>query len=195
MHHFLNRAILTALAALVPITAGAAPVNYAIDPEHSYPSFEADHMGVSTWRGKFNRTSGTVVLDREALQGTVEVKVAIDSIDFGNDALNEHALGADIFDAARYPVATYRGEFTDFKDGKPGALQGELTLHGVTRPLKLDISTFTCMINHPLNKAETCGADAIGTFNRGDFGVTFGLDMGFRPEVILRIQVEAIRTP
>lgn len=90
---------------LVLVAAGAslaAPVKYDIDPGHTYPSFEADHMGgLSTFRGKFNTTSGTIVLDRAAETGSIEVNVDTGSIDFGHDELNAHAKSADMFDVAK----------------------------------------------------------------------------------------------
>lgn len=172
--------------------AAAATVHYDIDPEHTYPSFEADHMaGLSVWRGKFNHSSGTVALDKEAGTGAVEVAIDVSSIDFGNDALNEHARGAELSDVAKYPQATYRGRLEDFFDGKPTRVAGELTLHGVTRPVGLKINSFKCM-PHPMLKREVCGADALATIQRDEFGMPAGKDYGFSMAVTLRIQVEAI---
>ena len=171
----------------------AAPATYTIDPQHTYPSLETDHMGgLSTWRGKFNSTSGTIVYDKEGQTGSVDVKVDASSVDFGHDKLNEHVKNAEILDVAKYPSATLTGKLTGFKDGKPTEVDGTLQLHGVTRPLKLKINSFLCKPN-PMTKKETCGADASGTFNRDDFGVDFGKAYGFRQEVKLQIQVEAIR--
>ena len=183
-----------ALLMLVAATATAAPVTYKIDPAHTYPSFETDHWnGLSVWRGKFNRTQGSIVLDREAGTGTVELQVDISSVDLGHDELNKGVLGPDILDAAQFPVAVYKGRLTDFDGGAPEKVEGELTLHGVTRPLTLDIESFKCIDNHPIEKVEVCGADAEAEFNRGDFDVNFALDHGFKPTVKLRIQVEAQR--
>src|SRR6185369_12953852 len=112
-------------------------------PNHTYPSFEADHMGgMSIWRGKFTKSSGTVVFDREAKAGTVEVNVETASVDFGHAKMNEHAKGAEIFDVAKYPTATYKGKFTKFNGDVPAEISGELTLHGVTKPVTLQINQF-----------------------------------------------------
>lgn len=170
----------------------AAPVSYDIDPEHTYPSFEADHMGLSIWRGKFNKTAGKVTLDRAAGTGTVEVTVEIASIDFGHPKVNEYVAGPEQLNAAKYPKATYRGRLGGFVDGAPTSVAGELTLHGVTRPVALEINSFKC-IPHPLLKRELCGADAFGTFDRSQFGLDYGPQYGFKPDVTLRIQVEALR--
>lgn len=186
--------------ALAPLcTAAAAPVAYRIDPNHTHPLFEVDHFaGLSTWRGLFKATSGTITLDRERGTGTVHVVIDMSSIDFGHDKLNQAVLGAKIgdwngLDVARYPTAEYQGTLAGFVQGAPTTVSGELTLHGVTRPLTLTVSSFKCIPQHPITQREVCGADASGTFNRADFGVNAGLQYGFRQEVTLRVQVEAIR--
>lgn len=180
------------LAALVAVPASAAQTTYVIDPDHTYPSFEADHFGgLSVWRGKFNKSSGKVVLDKQAGTGEVEVRIDMASADFGHDKMNEAAQGETLFDSAKFPEATYRGKLAAFKDGKPGEVDGELTLHGVTRPLKLQVLSFKCL-PHPMLKREFCGADALASFKRDDFGMAAGKDYGFDMNVTLRIQVEAI---
>ena len=173
-------------------SALAAAVTYRIDPAHTYPSFEADHLGgLSVWRGKFNHSRGTVTLDKAAGTGTVEVTVDIKSADFGLDDLNTSAQGKELFDSERYPQATYAGKLVDFVDGAPTRVHGKLTLHGVTRPLDLEIDSFKCM-PHPVLRREVCGADALATFRRDAFGIDTGKDYGFSMAVTLRIQVEAI---
>jgi polyisoprenoid-binding protein YceI len=179
--------VLTSGAAL------AAPVKYTIDSSHTYPSFTADHMGgLSTFRGKFNKSTGTVVLDKEAQAGSLEVSIDTASIDFGHDRLNEHARSPDMFDVAKFPSATYTGKLTNFENGMPTAVEGSLTLHGVTKPVALKIDSFKCA-QHPRSKKEVCGANASGTINRKDFGVSYGEQMGFDMSVGLSIQVEALR--
>ena len=169
----------------------AAPVNYNIDPEHTYPSFEADHMGLSIWRGKFNKTSGKVTLDKAAGTGTVEVAIDTASIDFGHAKVAEYLAGPDQLDAAKYPTIGYKGKLERFVNGAPTAVTGELAMHGKTRPVALKINLFKC-IPHPLLKRELCGADAFGSFDRSEFGLDYGPQWGFKPEVTLRIQVEAL---
>lgn len=183
--------IALAIAIAAASTATAAPVVYRIDPAHTFPSFEADHMGISVWRGKFKRSRGQVVLDRDAGSGTVTIEIDAASIDFGHDALNAWARGKDFLEAQKYPKARYTGRLEAFVDGKPTQAVGELRLHGVTRPVTLAIGHFKC-IPHPLSKRELCGADASATIRRDEFRLDAGKDYGFRMEVDLRIQVEAV---
>ena len=182
-----------AFLALLAGSALAAPVTYEVDPNHTYPSFEADHLGgLSVWRGKFDKSSGKIVLDKEKGTGTVAITVDASSIDFGHAELNKQARSPDMFDVAKYPTATFKGALVKFKDGAPTEVDGRLTLHGVTKPLVLTINQFKCTMNPMVNK-EVCGADASATFKRSDFGVSYGDEYGFKQEVKLAIQIEALR--
>ena len=185
--------LLTTLILSTTAAAGmAAPVSYDIDPAHTFPSFEADHMGISVWRGKINKSSGKVVLDREAGSGSVDIVMDLASIDFGHDQLNKWAVGKDFFDVKRAGgKAQYRGKLTGFQNGAPTEVQGELTMHGMTQPVILKLNSFKC-IPHPMLKREVCGADAAATINREAFGLSAGKDYGFSMDVALRIQVEAV---
>jgi polyisoprenoid-binding protein YceI len=175
----------------------AATSTYTIDPNHTHPMFEADHLGgLSTWRGFFKTTSGTITLDAAAQIGAIEVFVDIASVDFGHDRLNEiavHSAAPPIFEAAKYPLAYYKGTLGLFVNGSPTMVTGVLTLRGVTNPLALRIDSFKCIPGDPPLKREVCGADVFGTLNRADYGITVGQKYGFKMEVTLRIQVEAIR--
>jgi polyisoprenoid-binding protein YceI len=186
----MNRIVLASLAALLGASAFAAPVTYTLDPNHTYPSFAADHFGgLSVWRGKFDATSGKVVYDKDAKSGSIEVTVDMSSIDFGMPKLNDHAKSPEMFDAAKYPTATYSGKFTKFSGATPTEAEGTLTMHGITKPVTLKIDSFKCMQN-PMSKKEVCGADASAILNRADFGVNYGDKFGFKQEVKLQIQVE-----
>jgi polyisoprenoid-binding protein YceI len=178
---------------LVAGAAIAAPVTYQIDPAHTYPSFEADHFGgVSIWRGKATKTSGTIILDQAAKSGTVDITVDAASLDFGHAKLNEHAKSPELFDVAKYPTITYKGTLAGFKGDAPTEVDGQITMHGVTKPLKLTLNQFKC-IQNPMLKKEVCGADASATLDRSEFGIDYGVKYGFKMEVKLQIQVEGIR--
>ena len=175
-------------------TALAEPVTYTIDPAHTYPSFEVDHRGgMSLWRGKFNTTSGTVKLDRAAKSGEVDVTVQMASINFGHDKMAEHAKGPDMFDVVKFPTATYKGKFSKWNGDVPTEVTGDLTMHGVTKPVKLTINSFMCKAN-AMTKKESCGADAVAQFSRADFGVNFGENFGFKMDVKVLISIEAGRS-
>ncbi|MBN3805565.1 polyisoprenoid-binding protein [Paraburkholderia sp. Ac-20336] len=181
-----------ALAAALSFNAMAADT-YVLDPTHTSPSFEADHMGgVSIWRGKFKKSSGTVVLDRAAKTGTVDVTIDMTSVDIGNDKLNEELVGEKFFDTAKFPTATYKGTQIRFDGDKPVEVIGTLTMHGVTKPVNLKIESFKC-IQHPMLKREVCGTESTATFNRDDFGVDFGKAYGFNMKTTLHIQAEGIK--
>jgi polyisoprenoid-binding protein YceI len=169
----------------------AAPVTYEIDASHTYPSFEADHSGgLSFWRGKVNGSAGKITLDKEAGAGTVEVTMDMKTIDFGHQGLNDHAQTPDIFDTAQFPTATYTGRLADFRNGAPTTVEGNLTMHGVTKPVTLTINSFKCAPHR--SGREVCGADAQATIDRSEWGVDFGKAFGFDMKVTLRISVEAL---
>jgi polyisoprenoid-binding protein YceI len=176
--------------ALVPASATAG--SYTVDPRHTYPSIEFSHMGISVWRGKFNRTTGKITLDRVAKSGTVDVMVDVASINFGLDAMDEKARSDDFFDAARYPTVTYKGKIK-FSGDLPASVEGQVTIRGVTRPIVLNIHLFNC-IPHPMLKREVCGADAEGELNWSEYGMKMSqYGQGAAGKVRLRIQVEAIK--
>ena len=181
-----------ALAASLSFPAFADVATYKLDSSHTYPSFEADHFGgLSVWRGKFDKSQGAVTLDRAAKTGTVNVTTDIASVSTGNTKLDEHLQSAEFFNAAKYPEATYTGTIK-FDGDKPAEIVGNLTLHGVTKPLTLKIDSFKC-IQHPMLKREVCGVDAAGEFDRADFGVDYGKSYGFKTATKLEISAEGIK--
>jgi polyisoprenoid-binding protein YceI len=181
------------LLAFAVTSATAASTTYSVDPDHTHPSFEVDHFGgLSTWRGTFKKSSGTVTIDAEAKTGTVDVVIDTASVDFAHDKLNEHVSSAEMLDVAKYPTAEYKGKLVEFINGAPKTVTGVLTLHGVTKPVTLTINSFKC-IEHPMLKRQVCGADASGSFNRADFGVNYGQQYSFKQDVLLRVQVEGVK--
>jgi polyisoprenoid-binding protein YceI len=176
------------------LSSGAfAASTYQLDPNHTYPSFAADHFGgLSVWRGKFTKTTGTVTLDTEAKTGTVDVTIDAASVDTGNAKLDEHLKKEEFFDVAKFPTATYNGTKIKFEGDKPVEVIGTLTMHGVTKPVDLKIDSFKCMM-HPMLKREVCGVEASADFNRADFGMDFGKKYGFNMETKLQIQAEGVK--
>jgi polyisoprenoid-binding protein YceI len=181
-----------ALAASLSFSAFADVATYQFDSSHTYPSFEADHVGgLSVWRGKFDKSQGTVTLDRASRTGTVEVTTDIVSVHTGSTKLDQELQSDRFFDASKFPEASYKGTIR-FKGDKPVSVIGNLTMHGVTKPLTLNIDSFKCM-PHPMLKREVCGVDAVGEFDRGDFGVDFGKTYGFSMKTKLLISAEALK--
>ena len=184
--------LFVSMVIFAPLSFGK-PVIYNIDPSHTFPAFEADHMGgLSIWRGKINSTSGEIVLDKRNKSGTVNVVMEMNSIDFGHDEMNKHAKGDDMFDIEKYPQAMYEGALINFQDGAPTKIEGELTLHGITKKVDLEIIAFKCRL-HPFKLKQVCGADARGNIMRDDFGISYAKMLGFKMDVALRISVEAIK--
>jgi len=184
--------LLAAVVACAALPAIAAPDNYTVDPMHTYPSLEFSHMGLSVWRGKFNKTSGKISLDRAAKSGTVEITIDVSSINFGLAAMDEKARSDDFFDTEKFPTATYKGKIK-FAGDKPKIVDGQITIRGVTRPATLNINLFNCM-PHPMLKKEVCGADAEGELNWSEYGMKLSqYGQGDAGKVRLRIQVEAIK--
>lgn len=191
----LNAALATLVVAAGVYTSASHAADYTIDPSHTYPAFEADHLGgVSKWRGKINKTDGKLSFDKAAKTGKVEVTMQMASIDFGFDKMNEHAIGPEIFDTEMFPTAQFVSDSFVFKGDKLVSVPGKLTLKGVTKPVTLKVNEFKCAM-HPFAKREVCGADAEAVINRADFGVDYGVKMGFKPEVKLLISIEAIKNP
>jgi polyisoprenoid-binding protein YceI len=149
-------------------------------------------MGLSVWRGKFTKSSGKIVLDRQSKAGgSVEISIDASTVDFGHAKMNEKARGDEIFNVAKFPTITYKSTALKYEGDKLVAVEGEMTMLGITKPLSLTLTHFKCLI-HPLHKREVCGADAHGRFDRSDFGMNIGLPR-FSPEIKLAIQVEGMK--
>ncbi len=184
----IRKSLLAIICAAASLNASAA--EYTIDPDHTYPSLEFSHMGLSIWRGKFDRTSGKATLDQAARSGSVDIVIDSSSIDFGHDKMKEFALGEDWLNVKQFPTMRYQGTLR-FKGDTPVAVDGTLTLLGVSKPVRLTLNSFKC-IEHPYYKKEVCGGDAEADLNRADFGMT-KYSEGEAGKIHLRIQVEAIK--
>lgn len=185
---------LLATAALgLAIAASAQANTYAIDPTHTFVIYEVSHYGTSTNRGRFDRKEGTVQFDRAAKTGKVEVSFDLNSISTGVAMLDKHLQGADFFDTAKYPKATFVGDKFTFSGDKVTQVAGTLMLRGKAQPVVLKASNFNCYIN-PLLRREVCGGDFQTTIKRSQWGIDYGLEDSSVPdEVRLLIQVEAIK--
>jgi polyisoprenoid-binding protein YceI len=189
----IKRMKLKALAAVLATLTfpQAFAQTYNVEPNHTYPSFEAGHLGISVWRGKFNKTSGSITLDRAGKSGTVDIAIDPASINFGHAKMEEHSRSKDFFNVEQFPKITYKGKISKWNGDAPAAVEGEMTLLGVSKPLNLQIHSFKC-IQHPMLKREVCGADASGGFKRSDFGMKYGLP-AHGDDMKVAIQIEAIK--
>ena len=183
-------ALLTFAAAL-SAPALAAPETYAIDGSHTFPRFSYDHMGLSTQLSKFSRTSGTIVLDKAARTAQVDVTIDMKSVQTGFAPFNDHIQGPDFLDTARFPTATYKSTRVVFDGDKPTAIEGQLTIKGVTRPVTLKVTRFVS-VEHPMLKKPALGADATAVIRRSEFNAgAYAPAVG--DEVTLSIAVEAVK--
>jgi len=178
------------LLALAPAAVLAADT-YTIDPTHTFPRYEYNHMGFSTHHGQFDKTSGKITLDRAAKTGSIDITVDTSSINVGNPKFEDELRGDKFFDSSKYPAMTFKATSIKFNGDTPASADGELTLHGVTKPLTLTINNLKCA-PHPMRKVEDCGAEVTGTLKRSDFGIGRFAPM-VSDEVKLTIQVEAFK--
>lgn len=180
-----------AVIASLSSAAFAAPETYVIDSTHTFPRFEYNHLGYSTQVNRFDKTSGKITLDRTAKTGSVDVVIDAKSVNTGYALFNEHIQGEDYFDTAKYPTITFKSSSLKFDGDKLVAVNGDLTIKGVTKPVTLSVTSFHCM-PHPMLKKDACGANATTKIKRSEFNA--GKNAPFvSDEVTLTIPVEAIK--
>lgn len=182
-----------AIAGLFATAAQAAPATYAIDPTHTFATFEIDHNGASTNRVRFDKKSGTVEFDRDDKAGKVEVVLEMDSLSSGTAAFDKHLKSADIFNVAKFPQAKFVSDKFVFDGDKLKEVTGQLTILDKTQPVTIKANKFTCYPNAMLQKRETCGGDFEAVIDRTAFGVNYGVDYGFPKQVRLVMSIEAVK--
>ncbi|KAF0813004.1 Protein YceI [Andreprevotia sp. IGB-42] len=167
MKKLLAAALISAFAA----TAYAAPVTYAVDASHTYATFAVNHFGFSTVTGRFDKTSGTVTLDAEKKTGAADITIDTGSLNSGWAARDKHLKGEDFLNVEKFQSITFKSDKFTFSGDKLAKVDGNLTIHGVTKPVTLTVTNFKCVDSHPMAKKPWCGADATATIKRSDFGV------------------------
>lgn len=190
MHSFVLS--LTTAAALLAGTSQVNAATYAIDPTHTFATFEIGHQGTSTNRGRFDKKEGKIEFDRAAKTGSVDITLGISSINTGTAGFDKHLQSADIFNAAAFPTAKFVSTSMTFNGDKVAEVAGNLTLLGKTNPVTLKASQFNCFMSNML-KREVCGGDFEATIDRTAFGLNYGVDWGFPKNVRIVVQVEAIK--
>lgn len=190
----MRKSLLTfaAAATLVAGAAQAQTATYAIDPTHTFATFEITHFGTSTNRGRFDKKEGTVQFDRAGKSGKVELTIDITSINTGTAAFDKHLQSPDLFDTAKYPSAKFVADKFSFNGDKVSEVAGTLTLLGKTQPVTLKANNFNCY-QSPMLKREVCGGDFETTIDRTAYGMNYGVDWGFPKNVRLLVQVEAVK--
>jgi polyisoprenoid-binding protein YceI len=181
----------TVLALAVSAPALAAPETYTLDPAHTFPRFSYNHMGFSTQLSRFDKTSGTVVFDKAAKTGSVDIVIDMKSVNTGFSTFNEHIQGEDFLDTAKYPTATFKSTKVNFKGDKPATIVGDLTIKVVTKPVTLTVTSFQAM-PHPMLKKDAIGANATTTIKRTEFNAG-KYAPNVSDEVRIDIALEAIK--
>lgn len=179
------------LSAALAAPALAAPETFVLDGNHTYPRFSYSHFGYSTQLSRFDKTTGTIVFDKAAKTGSVDIVIDAKSVDTGSAVFNEHIQGEDFLDTGKYPTATFKSTKVVFEGDKPVSVEGNLTLKGVTRPVTLTVTSFQAM-PHPMLKKDAIGANAWAVVKRSDFNAgKYAPYVG--DEVRIDIAVEAIK--
>ncbi|SPE29337.1 YceI [Burkholderiales bacterium] len=187
----MKRVALVTFAIALSAPAFAVPETFVIDNNHTFPSFSYSHFGYTVQTSRFNKTSGKVVLDKAAKTASIEVVIDTPSVDTGSALFNEHIQGADFLDTSTYPTATFKSTGVTFDGDKPVAIDGNLTLKGVTRPVTLKVSSYQLM-PHPMVKKDAIGANATTTVKRTDFNAgKYAPYVG--DDVTISIAIEAIK--
>ena len=179
------------ILAATSASALAAPVTYQVDGSHTFPSFSYSHFGMSIQMSKFDKTTGTVTLDKEAKTGAVDVTIDMKSVSTGYATFDEHIQGEDFLDTAKYPTATFKSTKVSFDGDKPATIEGELTIKGVTKPVTLKVNHFATM-PHPMFKKDAIGANASTVIKRSEFNAgKYAPNVG--DEVTITVALEAIQ--
>lgn len=173
--------------------AGAAPVTYTLDPNHTYVLFSWSHLGFSHPTGQFGKTQGTLIYDAaDPAKSSVRVTIPVASIDTHVPALDTDLLGTGFLDAAKYPDITFESNKVTPAGKGRFKIDGNLTVHGVTRPVTLDVTLNKAGL-YPMINAPALGFAATAAFKRSDFGVGGGVPM-VGDELTVRISAEAIES-
>ena len=191
MKKFTRFAAVIVLATGFTAPALATPATYVIDPTHTFARFSYSHFGLSTQLSRFDKTSGTIVLDKEAKTASVDVVIDTTSVDTGYETFDEHIQAADFLDTAQFPTATFKSTKVDFAGDRPTAIHGNLTIKGITRPVTLTVKRYVNM-PHPMLKKDAIGADATTVIKRSDFNASkYVPNVG--DEVTISVALEAVR--
>lgn len=188
----MSKLLATALLSAAVVTpVFAAPATYGVEPNHTFPRFSYTHLGFTTQQSRFDKTTGTVVYDKEGRAGSVDITIDTRSVSTGSALFNQHIQAEDFLDTAKYPNVTFKSTKINFDGDKPVSIEGDLTMKGITKRVTLTVTRFLAA-PHPIQKKDTIGADAYTIVKRTDF------NMGkYAPavsdEVRIDIAIEALK--
>ncbi len=182
--------VVAAVAALqVPSASEPGAESYTVDPVHSVVLFRIEHLKVGAFHGRFDKISGSFTVD-EAGAGSVEVTVDAASVNTGNEQRDGHLKSPDFFNVKQFPSITFKSNALKRVDGKTYEAVGQLTLHGVTKPLTVTLERIGS--GKGMQGEYRTGFEAIFTIKRSDFGMNWRLDL-LGDEVRVTVAVEGIR--
>lgn len=187
----LNQLSAALFLATASASALATPETYQVDGNHTFPRFSYSHLGLSTQVSQFNKTSGTVTLDKEAKTGAVDIVIDTRSVDTGYATFNEHIQGEDFLDTAKYPTATFKSTKVVFEGDQPKTIEGMLTIKGVTKPVTLKVNHFATK-QHPMLKKDAIGANASTLIKRSEFNAGKHVP-NVGDEVTITVSIEAVK--
>lgn len=186
----IKRFVVTAVSMLAAWSAVAADT-YTFDPEYTVPTFEVEHLGFTTQRGRFNHTEGKAMLDFAAHKGLVEFTVFTNSLDMGSSAWTIHVSSPGLFNVEEFPTMTFRSDKLQFAGDKVVGADGDFTLLGVTKPIHVTVNRFACR-NHPVSKRPMCAGDIVATIKRSEFGMVKYIPT-VSDEIKINVPVEAYK--
>ncbi len=176
------------LSVALSTTALAAPVTYSPDPLHTFVRFSYVHKGYSIQEARFDKTSGMVTYDATARSGSVDFVIDMKSVNTGTDLFNKAIQGAELFNTADFPTASFKSTSIKFNGDVPVSIEGDLTIKGITKPVTLTVTSFKH--GTEFMKKDSIGANATGTIKRSDFKMDQYVPM-VGDDVTLSIAIEA----
>jgi len=189
---FSTALVIAGSASILASSAFAAPETYTVDSTHTFPSFSYSHFGLSTQVSRFNNTSGTVVVDTAAKTGQVDIQIDMTSVNTGFELFNQHIQAEDFLDTATFPTATFTSSKVHFEGDTPVAIDGDLTIKGITKPVTLEVTHFVNM-PHPMMGKDAIGANAQVVIQRTDFNAgKYASNVG--DDVTITISLEAVKS-
>jgi len=186
------------VAVVLPLSAAAAPETYTFDPFHTYAHFEATHLDFSHLRGRFDKSTGTFVIDRAAKTASVELTVQTASVTTGMSERGPYKISRDdllrspdYFNAVEFPTMTFKASNVKFAGDFPTRIEGTLTLLGMSKPLTLAVMNARCGTNS--FKKEMCGGNAEAALKRSEFGMKTYLPTVIGDDIKLWIEFEGYK--